>query len=193
MAHGATDDSEGQRTPVEEDWLAAAREMLIKGGIAAVQINAVAKRLGVTRGGFYWRFKSRQDLLDNLLQHWESTNTRAFIMTLERAGSARERYRRLTRLIINERHFDPALDTAVRQWGNVDPKVRARVRANDDRRIAAIEKMFRDADQDPDEAMIRARILYFHQVGYYALGLAETKSQRLRLLPLYNRILSGFD
>lgn len=182
-----------QRTPVEGDWLVAAREMLIEGGIAAVQINAVAQKLGVTRGGFYWRFKNRQDLLDHLLQHWEGFNTRNFIMTLERSGTPKERYRRLARLLIDERNFNPQLDAAIRQWGNVDPKVRATVRENDDRRIAAIEKLFLDAGQEPDEAMIRARILYFHQVGYYALGIEETRSQRMTLLPLYDRILSGFD
>ena len=130
-------------TPLEEDWIAAAREMLIEGGVAAVQVNALAGRLGVTRGGFYWRFRNRQDLLDQLLENWRNTNTRAFLMALDRAGTPEERFRRMVRLFIEERTFKPALDAAVRQWAVVDPDVATKVRADDEVRIEA-KKQNRD-------------------------------------------------
>ncbi|MEG3153641.1 TetR/AcrR family transcriptional regulator [Sphingomonas sp. RB1R13] len=171
----------------------AALKMLIEGGVASLQINALAQRLGVTRGGFYWRFRNRQDLLNHLLDHWESTNSRNFLVALERSGTPKERYRRLVRLFIDEKDFNPALDGAVRQWGSIDQAVRARVRENDEQRIAALQKLFLEAGQETDEAMIRARIVYFHQVGYYTLGLEETRARRLTLIPLYDRILTGLD
>jgi hypothetical protein len=42
-----------------------------------------------------------------------------------------------------------------------------------------------------DEAFVRARIFYFHQVGYYAMDVRESREQRLRLLPLYTKALTG--
>lgn len=179
-------------TPIERDWIAAAREMLIEGGVAAVQINPLAVRLGVTRGGFYWRFRNRQDLLDHLLIDWQNTNTRPLLLALERSGTPRERYRRLVRLWIDERDFLPALDTAVRQWAATSPVVEALVREADTIRIEAISRLFSDAGQDAREAKVRARIVYFHQVGYYTLGIRETRRQRRDLASVYDRILTGF-
>ena len=42
------------------------------------------------------------------------------------------------------------------------------------------------------EAMVRARVVYFHQVGYYALGIDESRAERRRLISTYDRILTGF-
>lgn len=179
-------------TPVERDWIAAARAMLIEGGVAAVQINPLATRLGVTRGGFYWRFRNRQDLLDHLLADWENSNTRAFLRAVGRSGTPHERYRRMVRMFVDERDFNPALDSAVRQWGTVDAAAGERVRDADRRRIQALTELFREAGQDAEEAMVRARIVYFHQIGYYALDMRETRQQRQALLPAYDRILAGF-
>jgi AcrR family transcriptional regulator len=180
------------RGPVERDWIAEARQMLIEGGVAAVQINPLAARLEVTRGGFYWRFRNRKDLLDHLLEDWRGSNCRAFMMALERAGSPQERYRRLVRLLVDEKDFDPALDTAIRQWGTVDAEVRKIVNQVDNERIGGFVKIFLEAGQDSTEAMVRARVVYFHQVGYYALGIDESRAERRRLVSTYDRILTGF-
>ena len=60
-----------QREPLaRKDWIIAARKALIKGGIGAVRVVPLAKALQMTRGGFYWHFKGRQDLLDALLVDW---------------------------------------------------------------------------------------------------------------------------
>jgi AcrR family transcriptional regulator len=180
------------RGPVERDWIAEARQMLIEGGVAAVQINPLAARLKVTRGGFYWRFRNRKDLLDRLLEDWRGSNCRAFMMALERAGSPQERYRRLVRLLVDEKDFDPALDTAIRQWGTVDAEVRKIVNEVDNERINGFVKIFLEAGQESTEAMVRARVVYFHQVGYYALGIDESRAERRRLVSTYDRILTGF-
>ena len=188
----AADEQQEQATPVERDWIAAARQMLIEGGIAAVQINPLAARLNVTRGGFYWRFRNRQDLLDHLLADWRNTNTRAFLLSLERSGTPQDRYRRMVRLFIDERDFNPALDAAVRQWGHVDPSVAEAVAEADNQRIDALTALFREAGQEAEEAMVRARIVYLHQIGYYALGIQETRKRRRSLIDTYDRILTGF-
>jgi hypothetical protein len=42
-----------------------------------------------------------------------------------------------------------------------------------------------------DESVVRARITYFHQIGYYALSFKEKLTDRLRYQPLYMDILVG--
>jgi hypothetical protein len=33
--------------------------------------------------------------------------------------------------------------------------------------------------------------MYFHQVGYYAMGVRESRKRRLQLLPLYTKVITG--
>ena len=42
-----------------------------------------------------------------------------------------------------------------------------------------------------DRALIRARVTYFHQCGYYAMGITESVEQRLKSAPLYAEVLIG--
>lgn len=184
--------SRAKDTPVERDWIAAAREMLIEGGIASVQVSPLAARLGVTRGGFYWRFENRQDLLDHLLEDWEKSNAKHFLEQLAKPGAPSRRLQRLVNLWMEEKNFDPRLEAAIRHWATIDGHVRERVHAVDRCRIAAIADIFIQDGRDQIEAEVRARILYFHQVGYYALDLGETIELREKLMPHYTRIMAGF-
>lgn len=176
-----------------DDWLKVARETLIREGIDAVKIDRLAKACGVTRGGFYWRFRSRDDLLDQLLKDWRTNNTTPFLAALSGSGTPGERYEALIRLWIDEHDFNPDYDKAVRNWAASSPKVAAVVHTVDDIRMDALRRLFLDAGYEEDEALARARITYFHQVGYYALGLEEAQPTRIGLIDIYYRILTGFD
>ena len=60
-----------RRTLSREAWIAAARKVLEKRGIAEVKIDRLARQLKVTRGSVYFHFSSLQDLHDGLLQEWQ--------------------------------------------------------------------------------------------------------------------------
>jgi len=175
-----------------EDWIAVARDTLIKEGIAGIKIDRLARKSNVTRGGFYYRFSNLQGLLDALIDDWRATNTKPILDALYGPGTPAERYWALIRLWLEERDFNPDYDTAVRAWSRVSPKVADAVHEIDDARVEALRKLFRDAGYDEDEALIRARISYFHQVGYYAMGMKESDKRRAELSELYYRLLTGF-
>ena len=175
-----------------EAWLDAARQALIAEGTAGVEINKLAKRLGVTRGGFYWFFKNRQQLLDELLSLWAERGTELFerVINLEKRDGLRE-YHALTDVWVDEKEYDPKWDGAVRDWARTSAKVLNTVREVDDKRIAILEKMFLAMGYQGRHAHVRARVMYYHQVGYYALGVRESRKQRHQLLPFYAEVLTG--
>jgi AcrR family transcriptional regulator len=175
------------------DWLDLARETLIREGIEAVKVDRLAKASGVTRGGFYWRFKSREDLLEQLLDDWRSCNTVPFVSVLSGPGTPGDRYQALMRLWIEEREFRPDYDAAVRNWAASSTKVADVVHTVDSVRIDALRRLFVEAGYDGDEALVRSRITYYHQVGYYALGIKQSAERRRQLSPIYYRILTGFS
>lgn len=182
-----------KREPLgRQAWLDAARRALIEEGTAGVEINKLAKRLDVTRGGFYWFFESREQLLDELLDYWVNASTMVFERILQSPGrnGVRE-YQALIDLWIDEKEYEPEWDGAVRDWARTSAAVRRAVHRVDDRRIAIIERIFLDMGYKGTDAHVRARVTYYHQVGYYAIGVRETRKERLRLLPFYVKVLTG--
>jgi AcrR family transcriptional regulator len=177
----------------EAEWIAAAREILIEQGVGAIKIDRLARRLKVTRGGFYWRFEYLANLLAALLDDCRNTNSVAILAALEGAGTPAERFDALMRVWIEEDGYSSAYDTAVRAWGRVDPDVSKAVHEVDDLRLAAFERLFADAGCSPREALVRARVSYYHQVGYYAMGVEEPRRRRWELSATYRTILTGWD
>ena len=96
------------RPPLGRDiWLDTARQALIEEGTAGIEVNKLATRLGASRGGFYWFFRSRQQLLDELLALWVKTSTVQFEKVLRANGHDGTReYRALIDLWVDERDYD---------------------------------------------------------------------------------------
>ena len=65
----------GEPTLTEADWAEAALQMIAESGLGALTVDALAARLGVTKGSFYWHFKGRTDLLRAALARWEERAT----------------------------------------------------------------------------------------------------------------------
>jgi AcrR family transcriptional regulator len=175
------------------DWIAAARRALVEGGVAEVKVDRLAARIAVTRGSFYWHFKSRAELLDALLEEWRYTNVEPFLRVLEGEAPPLVRLKRFFAVWLDGREFDPALDSAMRDWARGSKRVAALVREADSTRTDVLRRIFEKQGCAPDEAEVRARVAYYHQVGYYALGIVESRSVREALFPTYFKVLSGFD
>lgn len=169
-----------------QDWLKLAGEVLIERGVSHVKVLTLANTLGVSRSSFYWYFRSRKDLLDQLLEGWEGQNTRAVIDHAARpAGNICRAVMHLFECFIDPNQFDPRLDFAVREWARRSPQVRARLDAADNARVGAIRDMFLRHGFEEAEAFTRARIIYFMQIGYYALVENEPFETRFTLLQNY--------
>ena len=175
-----------------QDWIEAARTVLISGGIEQVKVEPLAERLKVSRGSFYWHFADRQALLDALLALWEETALEPMrAVATERDLGPVERYEKFMRVWIEGEPYCPVFDLAIRRWAMVSPNVARVVKKADEARIKLLADIFKDMGHEPDEAFIRARITYFHQIGYYATDVRESVKTRARYWPLYVKILTG--
>lgn len=182
----------GNVKATRENWLEAALEILISDGVESVRILTLGRRLGVSRSSFYWYFESRQDLLDQLLQQWRNKNTRFIVeRALRPASSITQGVLNVFECWVDERLFNPRLDFAIRAWARHSPDVRAIIDDADNERLEAIRQMYlRQGYHEPD-AFVRARVLYFMQIGYYSLEIVEPMKNRLSLVPAYLRGFTG--
>ncbi len=175
-----------------DDWLRAALDLLISDGVEAVKVAVIGERLEVSRSSFYWYFNSRQDLLDALLEHWQSYNTAALVQQAEaEAPTITAAVCNVFRCVVNPGLFDNKLDFAVRDWARKSGSVRRVLDQSDGRRLEALTAMFRRYGYDDMDAITRARILYFMQIGYNDAELHEPMTERMKLLPNYLAAFTG--
>ncbi|WP_234187361.1 TetR/AcrR family transcriptional regulator [Shinella sp. NM-101] len=175
-----------------EAWIRAGVEALVEESIGHVKIQVMARKLGVSRSSFYWFFADLQALQHELLEYWLRKNTGPIIeRALLPAASVNEGVCHIFECWVDPALFDPGLDAAVRAWGRIDATVRAVVGRADDQRVDAIARMFQRYDYPAEEAFIRARVLYFTQVGHFTLGIGDDREKRLGHLRSYLLTFTG--
>ncbi len=185
----------GKSTPnrvSKDDWIRTALDTLVSDGIENVKVLPLSHKLDVSRSSFYWFFKSREDILDQLLKHWKETNTRVIVERAAlKSATVSQGILHLFACWIDESLFDPRLDFAVREWARRSGHVRRAVDLADDLRVEAIKSMFLRHGYRDRDAFIRARVVYFMQIGYYSLDLEEPLDTRLSYVTEYLRVFTG--
>jgi AcrR family transcriptional regulator len=92
MARKATGASRlGAPTLTAADWAEAALQLIAEKGLRALTVSALATRLGVTKGSFYWHFEGRPALLAAALEHWEQRATTETMKGLDAVTDHRRR------------------------------------------------------------------------------------------------------
>ncbi|MBV8106711.1 MAG: TetR/AcrR family transcriptional regulator [Hyphomicrobiales bacterium] len=165
---------------------------LARRGIAGVTVLDLSERLGVSRSSFYWYFKNRDRLLDELLRRWEGLNTHSIVRQSQApAASINEAVCNVFRCWVDPDLFSPRLDFAVREWARRSETARRALDRSDGERTAAIRAMFMRYGYPFEDALVRARVLYYMQIGYYALDIKEPMEARLKLTPHYLQTFTG--
>ena len=175
-------------------WLQAAMDILITEGVDQVKVLNLAEKMKCARSSFYWYFKNRSELLDALLDYWAETNTRAIVSA---AGQSADTINfALAKLFvgwIGGDAFDNSLDFAIRDWARRSENVRHALEVSDRARIDAITAMFVRHGYDAGEADVRARIVYFTQIGYEILEQKEDWEVRAAKSRNYLFCLTGVE
>jgi AcrR family transcriptional regulator len=81
----------GAPTLTASDWAEAALQLIAEAGLRALTVSALASRLGVTKGSFYWHFNGRAELLSAALARWEERATTEAIKGLDAVPDYRRR------------------------------------------------------------------------------------------------------
>src|SRR5271155_3550625 len=182
----------GNVKATRDDWLDLALSVLAAEGVAHVTVLNLSERLGVSRSSFYWYFKNRDELLDALLDRWDRLNTRSIVNEAnEPAATVNEAVCSVFRCWVNPAIFSPRLDFAVREWARRSANVRKALDRSDRVRTEALKGLFVRFGYEDEDALVRARVLYYMQIGYYALDLKEPIEVRLNLTPHYLKAFTG--
>lgn len=175
-----------------DGWLEAAYDALLEGGVDAVKILPLAKRLKLSRTSFYWFFKDREELLAALIARWRDKNTGNLIRQAEAyAESIAEATLNVFDCWLDRNLFDARFEFAIRSWALQSDGILKEVQAADNARLAALGRMFERFGHEPVAADVRARTLYLVQIGYISMQTEEDLDLRLKRIPEYVAIFTG--
>jgi AcrR family transcriptional regulator len=137
-----------------EQWIEAALAALGEAGLAALAIEPLARRLGVTKGSFYSHFQGLDAFVTAVLGFWERVATEQVIERLEGVGQPAERLKGLFELV----------------WARTDHlKIEAALLAG---AVAG------DARVRPIYLRVNRRRLGYTTQLYRALGLGDEEARR---------------
>ena len=169
-----------------EVWLDAALALLVEGGIDAVRIQPLAKRLKIARTSFYWHFTDRDTLLAAMAEAWVARTTTGLVAACAAYAESRaEAMLNVISCFLTDTAFDSRLEHAVRAWALQDPAITARVHAEDDTRIAALTALYHRWGVTGVDADTRARAVYLTQIGYISMQVTESLATRMARIPAY--------
>lgn len=144
-----------------DDWVLAAFTTLSESGVNAVRVEVLAKLLGVTKGSFYWHFKSRQELLSALLEKWR-VEQRVIERVEALGGGAKAKMINLLDSVPRAAHRNNsgATELAVRSWAKNDDLAAKTLAQVDKDRIQWVKKHFVQMGYDDQQAEARAFLTY---------------------------------
>ncbi|HET6912306.1 MAG TPA: helix-turn-helix domain-containing protein [Rhodanobacteraceae bacterium] len=152
-----------------EDWENGALDMVAEEGVNALAVEALARRLGVTKGSFYWHFRTREALLKAALARWEAHDEHQLQNHVASIEEPRARLRELFHRVAREARphkvyaaFLQALD---------QPSVAQVMGRVAQRRVEFLNQAYRQAGMNKSDAAHRARLAYAAYVGFLQLSL----------------------
>lgn len=184
------------RTP-RAAWIEEGLRALAAGGPNAVRIEALARTLGVTKGGFYWHFDDRPALLEEVLGMWERVSVDEVIARVEAAGGdARTKLRRLSAIAVSgeeELGTDPLkVDLAIRDWARRDKTVARRLRRVDNRRMSYMRALFGAFCADGDEVEARCMLGFSLWIGNHFIAADHGGRSRADVMEVaFRRLLEA--
>ena len=151
------------------DWAEAALDLIAEQGVAAVAVEPLARRLGVTKGSFYWHFPSRDALLQAALERWEAVEQQDVFGKLEAVADPRERLNVLFQLVAHEFKSHVVYSALLKALDH--PAVQPVIERVSQRRLDYLTASFRQTGLGRAEARHRARLTYAAYVGFLQLNL----------------------
>lgn len=146
-----------------EQWAMAALDAMAAGGLEAVAVEPLARRLGVTKGSFYWHFANREALIHSALELWARQETEDAIAGI---AGIQDPFERIVTLFkqSNASYQAGRLYLALAAASD-DPVVNEVVQRVSERRLAYLADCYRALGLSAHEAKLWSTFSYATYIG----------------------------
>ncbi|MBT8048334.1 MAG: TetR/AcrR family transcriptional regulator [Xanthomonadales bacterium] len=150
-----------------EDWKRAALELIAERGVQALAVEPLARRMGITKGSFYWHFSSRESLLEQALEQWEEHDSRNVNQALGEIDHPRDRLKSFFRRVGKEKLTHEVYSELCAAAGH--PQVEPVLGRVAERRMEHLSAAFEELGMDPVAARHQGRLTYSVYLGFLQL------------------------
>lgn len=175
------------------DWVLAALRALVRGGIGAVKVEALAREIGATKGSFYWHFKDLGELHQVMLELWEEVGTQRITAAVRASGLDPRGQLMLLVDMVSVRPGEAVggveVEPALRDWGRNDPRARAVLERVDRQRLQDIADFLRGVGVRDGELLPKAQLIYAAVIGLEQLRLTTGAEMGPALRSLVARLI----
>ncbi|MDZ4087237.1 MAG: TetR/AcrR family transcriptional regulator [Tabrizicola sp.] len=175
------------------DWVLAALRALVRGGIGAVRVEALAREIGATKGSFYWHFKDLGELHQVMLELWEEVGTQRLTAAVRASGLDPRGQLMLLVDMVSVRPGEAVggveVEPALRDWGRNDPRARAVLERVDRQRLQDIAEFLRGVGVRDGELLPKAQLIYAAVIGLEQLRLTTGAEMGPALRSLVARLI----
>jgi AcrR family transcriptional regulator len=172
----------------KDQWLAVALDMLESEGVEAVKIERLAKGLNISRSGFYWHFKNRQDLLEHLLDFW----VREYTAVVSDNPDVKKLDPKKRLLTVMEMIRDKRLtkyDLAINAWAKVEPQAHEVLKKAVKIRLDFLRSIFAELGFEGDELEMRTRLFVCYHSWEETMFTDLSSQKQLQLQKLRYKFL----
>lgn len=150
-----------------QDWEQAALALIAEKGVNALAVEQLARRMGITKGSFYWHFPNREALLNQALNHWQEHDARNLTKALSAISDPTERLRSFFRASSREVFTAEVFSALI--FAADHPQVEPVLERVASRRIEHLSQAFEQLGLSRVDAVNRARLSYSAYIGFLQL------------------------
>ncbi|TBW56411.1 TetR/AcrR family transcriptional regulator [Marinobacter halodurans] len=179
-----------------DDWLDAAAGEVAAGGFSHLRVLTLAKKLGVTRGSFYWHFRDHEDLVVSFLNRWRDRRLHELQYWKPQGGDVETELRQILELLLtdaarNVRRLQ--VELAVRDFARRNTYAAELVAEVDEARISQNASLFSRISSDPERTRDLSLLLYVATIGSQVVltGRSGEEDDIGRIEDLMARIVMG--
>lgn len=161
--------------------MARSLDILGAEGESKIRVDALVRKLGVTKGSFYWHFANRDDFLVQLIEYWAEKTTQPVVQRIGKLGTpATERLLAVMEDI--EAASLSRYDLPIRALVTHDPHLRPVVRKVDVRRFNFCRSLFKEMGFRGDELTMRTKLFTVYHCLEQGHLVHTSAAERKRLL-----------
>lgn len=175
----------------QEEWLEEALKVLAAEGNRLLTVETLCNRLGVSRGSFYWHFKSKDEFLLAIIEFWEEKATTAIRdKLLSLSLSPQEKLLALIETIVSYKYSQ--FELPVRIWAMKEPKTKKVLQRIDRTRYETVRSLFEEMGYTGDELEMRTQscVIYYNFMNGYSIDMTTDKDAILRQNKLRHHLLT---
>ncbi|MGB0257270.1 MAG: TetR/AcrR family transcriptional regulator [Coraliomargarita sp.] len=166
----------------KDQWLQAALDTLVEEGVEALRIERLAKRIGISRSGFYWHFKDSDDLRKEIVEYWAFEYTEKIINLLdEMPMDAQQKLQYTAQQVIKNELA--TYEIAMQTLAKTDPTLLPRINDVYQFRLDFVYRCFKELGFTGVELELRTRVFVVYASYELVFPTFGTREELMEQIP----------